>query len=61
MQAHTCGNILELPNYQESLLAVYAQSGGLPEEQLRHKLSEILDDRFRVAVSCVTYGLDEKV
>ena len=61
MQAHTCGNILELPNYEESVLAVHkTQTGELPEKQLRQMLAQVLDDRLRLALTCSTYGLDEK-
>lgn len=62
MQAHTCDNILELPNYLESMVALSkAESRDLPEKQLRQALAQSMDDRLRLAISCSTYGLDEKV
>ena len=62
MQAHTCDNILELPNYLESMVALSkAESKYLSEEQLKQALAQTMDDRLRLAISCSTYGLDEKV
>lgn len=61
LQAHTCGNILELPNYQESILAEHnIQEGHVHEQQLERMLLHIVNDRLLVAVRCTTYGLDEK-
>ncbi|GIL54422.1 hypothetical protein Vafri_9959 [Volvox africanus] len=73
-QAHTCDNLLELPNYWESLLAVRGVRGGptavargtaqLTEEQmtdLRAETRRILADRLEVAVlNFQGYGLDER-
>lgn len=61
LQAHTCGNVLELPNYQESMLAEHnIQEEDVPEPQLKRMLSHIVNDRLLVAVRCTTYGLDER-
>lgn len=62
MQAHTCENILELPNYQESLLAVHGQSlDCLLAHEMRGKLKSIIDDRLRLAILCCnSYGLDDR-
>ena len=65
LQAHTCGNILELPNYQESWMALHstgaqASLNQQQQTQLRKELLQILQDRLAVAVAnCSTYGLDE--
>ena len=61
LQAHTCDNILELPNYQESLLAVHGQPVDGTNEDLRERLKSIIHDRLKLAVTCCnSYGLDEK-
>ena len=62
VQAHTCDNILELPNYQESLLAMHNVTDEVVEmtDELEHRLRNILDDRLKLAVTCCNgYGLDE--
>ncbi|PNG99405.1 putative E3 ubiquitin-protein ligase, partial [Tetrabaena socialis] len=73
-QAHTCDNLLELPNYWESLLAVRGVRGGpaavargaaaLTHEQraeLRAEARRILDERLEIAVlNFQGYGLDER-
>lgn len=60
LQAHTCDNILELPNYQESLLAVNNQTNGSMKLDLEQKLKSIINDRLKLAVTCChSYGLDE--
>ncbi|GLC34838.1 hypothetical protein PLESTM_000245500 [Pleodorina starrii] len=73
-QAHTCDNLLELPNYWESLLAVRGVRGGpaavtrgsagLTEDQLKELRAEarrVLADRLEVAVmNFQGYGLDER-
>lgn len=65
MQAHTCDNLLELPNYWESLLqtegfqgsAANAPASRLPG--LRAECERILDDRLTLAITCASgYGLD---
>eukprot|EP00198_Chlamydomonas_reinhardtii_P004774 XP_001694110.1 ubiquitin-protein ligase [Chlamydomonas reinhardtii] len=54
-QAHTCDNLLELPNYWESLL----QTRGLTE--LRDETRRILGERLEIAVlNFQGYGLDER-
>jgi len=62
MQAHTCENILELPNYLESLLAVHGQStDSLLAYEMKGKLKSIIDDRLRFAITCCnSYGLDDR-
>ncbi|KAG2486509.1 hypothetical protein HYH03_014811 [Edaphochlamys debaryana] len=73
-QAHTCDNLLELPNYWESLLtmrgikggptAVARGTAGLTEAQLedcKEEVRRILDDRLTLAVLNFSgYGLDER-
>ncbi|EFJ42551.1 hypothetical protein VOLCADRAFT_107185 [Volvox carteri f. nagariensis] len=73
-QAHTCDNLLELPNYWESLLAVRGVRGGpaavargtsqLTEgqvEELRGEVRRILENRLEMAVlNFQGYGLDER-
>ncbi|KXZ53241.1 hypothetical protein GPECTOR_7g1135 [Gonium pectorale] len=73
-QAHTCDNLLELPNYWESLLAVRGVRGGPAAiargtttvtdgqlAELRAEARRILDDRLEIAVSNFQgYGLDER-
>jgi len=54
-QAHTCDNILELPNYYAALVA-----RGVQETALKAELRSTIQDRFMLAVSsCDGYGLDE--
>ena len=54
-QAHTCDNILELPNYYEALVAK-----GFKDSALTKELKALVQDRFLLAVrSCDSYGLDE--
>ena len=59
-QAHTCENLLELPNYWESLLHVRGQgAGGGARQDLLAELRRTLDDRLSFAVAnCDTYALD---
>ncbi|DBB05828.1 TPA: hypothetical protein ACH3X3_009841 [Trebouxia sp. C0006] len=60
-QAHTCENILELPNYQESLLAVHGDADSLLADEMKEKLKSIIDDRLRLAITCCnSYGLDDR-
>ncbi|GFR47973.1 hypothetical protein Agub_g9797 [Astrephomene gubernaculifera] len=73
-QAHTCDNLLELPNYWESLLAVRGIRGGpaavtrgsaqlTPEQlaELRAEARRILEERLELAVmNFQGYGLDER-
>ena len=57
-QAHTCENLLELPNYLESLLVVKGK-GTENVESMKHELGKVIDDRLTFAVSnCDSYGLD---
>lgn len=72
-QAHTCDNLLELPNYWESLLALRGVKGGpaavaqgtaaLSTQQareLRAEAKRVLDGRLSLAVNNFEgYGLDE--
>ncbi len=61
IQAHTCENILELPNYQESLLAVHGDADSLLADEMKEKLKSIIDDRLRLAITCCnSYGLDDR-
>jgi hypothetical protein len=54
-QAHTCDNILELPNYHQALLA-----RGTEASAMQRQLRATIQDRFSLAVlSCHSYGLDE--
>ncbi|QDZ23575.1 ubiquitin-protein ligase [Chloropicon primus] len=64
-QAHTCENLLEIPNYWESLLHVkgtpdnFWNLGQGEKDELLKELRETMDDRLTFAVSnCDTYGLD---
>ena len=47
-QAHTCDNVLELPNYWESLQTIHP---AWPAERRRAKMVEIMRDRFNYALS----------
>lgn len=62
IQAHTCENILELPNYQESLLAVHGEAtDSWLTCEMKEKLKSIIDDRLRLAITCCnSYGLDDR-
>ena len=56
-QAHTCDNVLELPNYWESLQTIHP---AWPAERRRAKMVEIVRDRFNYALSqCQEYSLDD--
>jgi hypothetical protein len=56
-QAHTCENVLELPDYFEAVRRVE----GLDGEAAARRCCEVLDDRLQLAVSnCSSYGLDEQ-
>ena len=56
-QAHTCDNVLELPNYWESLQTIHP---AWPAERRRAKMVEIMRDRFNYALSqCQEYSLDD--
>lgn len=58
MQAHTCNNTLELPNYQESLLAMHSITEMTGE--LEQTLRNIIHDKLKLAVTCCNgYGLDQ--
>jgi hypothetical protein len=63
-QAHTCENILELPNYWESMVVakgkrVDALSASVAAE-LRREMCKVLEERLRLAVThCTDYGLDQ--
>ncbi|KAG2446496.1 hypothetical protein HYH02_008487 [Chlamydomonas schloesseri] len=73
-QAHTCDNLLELPNYWESLLHTRGVKGGpaavargaaalTPEQlaELREETRRILAERLELAVlNFQGYGLDER-
>ncbi|PNW76093.1 hypothetical protein CHLRE_12g548100v5 [Chlamydomonas reinhardtii] len=73
-QAHTCDNLLELPNYWESLLQTRGVKGGpaavargaaalTPEQltELRDETRRILGERLEIAVlNFQGYGLDER-
>ena len=62
LQAHTCNNTLELPNYQESLLATHVITDGITRttSKLEQMLMNIIDDRLKLAVTCCNgYGLDQ--
>ena len=59
VQAHTCDNILELPNYQESLLAMHKEACGSMTHELELELRSILDEKLKLALTCCNgYGLD---
>ena len=56
-QAHTCENLLEIPNYWESLLQV--RGSALQEESLRQEVRDILAKNLAFAIAnCDSYGLD---
>lgn len=58
LQAHTCNNTLELPNYQESLCAMHSIS--VLTAELEAELRNIIHDRLKLAVTCCnSYGLDQ--
>ncbi|KAG2433893.1 hypothetical protein HXX76_008246 [Chlamydomonas incerta] len=73
-QAHTCDNLLELPNYWESLLQTRGVKGGpaavargaaalTPEQlaELKDETRRILGERLEIAVlNFQGYGLDER-
>lgn len=65
-QAHTCDNLLELPNYWQALLQVRGFRSGfvVPPNLLpglREECKRILDDRLTIAITnCMGYGLDER-
>lgn len=62
LQAHTCNNTLELPNYQESLLAMHSITDAITEmtSELEQTLRNIIHDRLKLAVTCCNgYGLDQ--
>ena len=62
LQAHTCNNTLELPNYQESLLAMHSINDGITKmtNELEQTLRNIIHDRLKLAVTCCNgYGLDQ--
>ena len=62
-QAHTCDNVLELPNYWEALCQLRgapASVRGAAAESIVAELETILQSRLQVAVrECDAYGLDE--
>jgi hypothetical protein len=73
LQAHTCDNLLELPNYWEALLHVRGHAGRGPgvtpfsslapsaQDSLRAECRGILEDRLLLAVTgFLGYGLDER-
>jgi len=55
--AHTCANVLELPDYWASLLKL---EGGVPTPELRSRLRKLLLEKVTVAVENASggYGLD---
>lgn len=65
MQAHTCENILELPNYWESLLQVNhiddpETLSGEVLMAMESRTAEILQERLAYAIAhCIGYSLDE--
>lgn len=64
-QAHTCDNLLELPNYLNALLQVqgYRNLSNVPLDKipdLRAECIRIIDDRLTLAATCVGYGLDDR-
>ncbi|KAG1679492.1 hypothetical protein FOA52_011091 [Chlamydomonas sp. UWO 241] len=66
-QAHTCDNLLELPDYWASLLHTRGFAGNadaVPPDQLdelKRECERILDDRLTLAVTCASgYGLDQR-
>ena len=57
-QAHTCDNILELPNYWQSLKAL-RKSSGADEAALVAELRAIINDKVKTAYSLSDgFGLD---
>lgn len=67
-QAHTCENILELPNYWQCMCAlrgVDEHGGGEDPAEfaaLKKELLKTVEARFRLAVeNCDSYGLDDGV
>ncbi|GAX79078.1 hypothetical protein CEUSTIGMA_g6518.t1 [Chlamydomonas eustigma] len=65
-QAHTCDNLLEVPNYWEALLQVKGikNASQIPKaltKELKDECIRILDDRLTLAVTCYSgYGLDQR-
>ena len=62
-QAHTCDNVLELPDYWGALCAkkgVNADDDAARRRELLEELRDVIDARLRTAVlECAEYGLDE--
>jgi len=67
-QAHTCENVLELPNYWEAVLRT--EGGGAAAEELAPgekkklygRMAKVLEERLQLAITtCDSYGLDEGV
>ncbi|EOD07460.1 hypothetical protein EMIHUDRAFT_106507 [Emiliania huxleyi CCMP1516] len=61
-QAHTCDNVLELPNYYLALAASRGEEAGAgpPSPGFAAELRSLIHDRFSTAVShCACYGLDD--
>ncbi len=65
-QAHTCDNLLEVPNYWAALLQTkgYRNSSQVPKDQiavLQEECARIMDDRLTLAITCCAgYGLDRR-
>lgn len=65
-QAHTCDNLLELPNYWEALIQVkgYRSTAKVPKDKLpslKEDCVRILNERLTIAVTCCSgYGLDRR-
>ncbi len=63
-QAHTCDNLLELPNYWHALRQVRGHAAGQldagTQAALEAECLRILDDRLTLAITCSGYGLDER-
>ena len=58
-QAHTCDNILELPNYWESLIEVHGGDGDLDVKAMRAKLEAHMQAKFLCAIqNAEGFGLD---
>ena len=56
-QAHTCDNVLEVPNYWS---AVRAAHPGAPDAEVAARVDEVLRDRFDVAIDNADgYALDD--
>jgi len=56
-QAHTCENILELPNYWEALCQV--RGDGTDTKLLAQELPGLIDERLRLGIEhCTEYDLD---